>query len=45
MERRPLGETDGNSRVTCIDEMHFNENGYIIPVVITNKGVKANKLK
>lgn len=43
--RRPLGETDRNSRVTCIDEMHFNENGFIIPLVITNEGVKANKLK
>ncbi|WP_111307276.1 glycoside hydrolase family 43 protein [Confluentibacter sediminis] len=43
--RRPLGETDGNSRVTCIDEMHFDENGFIIPAVITNEGVKANKLK
>tara|TARA_R110002072_G_scaffold88112_1_gene198444 strand:- start:31564 stop:32490 length:927 start_codon:yes stop_codon:yes gene_type:complete len=43
--RRPLTETDGNSRVTCIDEMKFDENGHILPVVITNKGVSSNKLK
>lgn len=43
--RRPLTETDGNHRVTCIDEMFFDENGYIKPVIITNEGVKANMLK
>jgi beta-xylosidase len=37
--RRPLGETDGNHRVTCIDEMHFDEKGYIKPVKITHEGV------
>ncbi|MBD0825177.1 glycoside hydrolase family 43 protein [Aestuariibaculum marinum] len=30
--RRPLTETDRNSRVVCIDEMKFDEKGYIIPV-------------
>lgn len=39
--RRPLTETNGNSRVTCIDEMHFDEKGFIRPVVITRGGVKA----
>ncbi len=43
--RRPLNETDGNSRVTCIDEMKFDKNGFIKPIIITNKGVKANPLK
>ena len=43
--RRPLGETDGNHRVTCIDEMLFDENGLIKPVIITNEGVKTNSLK
>ena len=43
--RRPLNETDGNSRVTCIDELHFDENGFIKPVVLTFKGVAANPLK
>ena len=43
--RRPLTETNGNHRETCIDKMVFDENGLIKPVVITNEGVKANKLK
>ncbi len=42
--RRPLGETDGNHRVTCIDEMHFDKDGLIEPVKITKEGVKKNKL-
>lgn len=33
--RRPLGETDGNHRVTCIDKMFFDEKGLIKPVKIT----------
>lgn len=39
--RRPLTETDGNSRETCIDEMYFDSNGFIKPVVITKEGVNA----
>ena len=42
--RRPLGETDANHRVTCIDKMIFDENGLIKPVVITNEGVGARRL-
>ena len=42
--RRPLGETDRNSRVTCIDLMEFDENGFIKPIRITNKGVPAHPL-
>lgn len=42
--RRPLTETDHNSRVTCIDRMYFDENGLIKPVVITDAGVKPNSL-
>jgi beta-xylosidase len=37
--RRPLGETDRNHRVVCIDEMHFDDNGMIVPVQITTDGV------
>jgi beta-xylosidase len=37
--RRPLNEKDRNSRETCVDEMFFDENGLIKPVVITNEGV------
>lgn len=43
--RRPLGETNGNHRVTCIDEFHFDENGYIKPVKITFEGVQKQLLK
>ena len=43
--RRPLGEHDGNHRVTCIDEMHFDEKGFIKPVKITSEGVQGEPLK
>jgi beta-xylosidase len=39
--RRPLGEKDPNHRVTCIDEMCFDAQGFIQPVKITNEGVEA----
>jgi beta-xylosidase len=42
--RRPLTETDGNSRETCIDHMYFNKDGYIKPVIITNEGVAKRAL-
>jgi beta-xylosidase len=37
--RRPIGLTDPNYRLTCVDEMHFDENGHILQVKMTNKGV------
>lgn len=43
--RRPLNETDPNHRVTCIDEMHFDEKGHIKPVKITHEGVARQPLK
>ena len=43
--RRPLGATDRNHRVVSIDEMHFDANGHIRPVVITNAGVAADTLR
>lgn len=43
--RRPLTETDGNHRVTCIDKMEFDKDGYIKPVKITNEGVGARRIK
>jgi beta-xylosidase len=43
--RRPLNQTDRNARVVCMDEMYFDENGLIKPVIITNEGVKAFPLK
>ena len=43
--RRPLGETDGNHRVTCVDKLEFDEKGMIKPVKITFEGVPANPLR
>ena len=43
--RRPLTETDGNSRVTCIDEMHFDKDGKILPIKMTNIGVEKQTIK
>ena len=43
--RRPLTETDGNSRETCIDKLIFNSDGTIRPVKMTFEGVKARKIK
>lgn len=42
--RRPLGETDANHRVICIDRMEFGEDGKINPVKITFEGVAARKM-
>jgi beta-xylosidase len=42
--RRPLTEKDGNSRETCIELMNFDEQGFILPVKITNEGVKKSRL-
>lgn len=41
--RRPIGETDRNYRVTCIDEMKFKGDS-ILPVKITFEGVGKDKL-
>lgn len=43
--RRPLGEKAANHRVVCIDEMHFDADGRIVPVTITHEGVDALPLK
>jgi antitoxin component YwqK of YwqJK toxin-antitoxin module len=42
--RRPLGETDPNHRVVCIDKMEFDANGLIKPVTITKDGVTPRPL-
>jgi beta-xylosidase len=42
--RRPLGETAANNRATCIEELFFDENGFIKPVKLTFEGVKKQKL-
>jgi len=33
--RRPLGETNPHHRVVCIDQLRFDSNGMILPVVMT----------
>ncbi len=42
--RRPLGETDRNHRVVSIDELRFDERGFILPVKITKEGVAADPI-
>ena len=37
--RRPLGQTDRNHRVVCIDKLEFDEQGLIKPVKMTFDGV------
>lgn len=43
--RRPLGHTDANHRVTCIDKMEFDEKGLIKPVKISFEGVGSHPLE
>lgn len=43
--RRPLSETDGNHRETCIERMYFDETGAIKPVKLTVEGVGKRVLK
>jgi len=43
--RRPLGRTDRNERVTCIDRMEFDDKGQIKPVRITAEGVGRRPLE
>lgn len=43
--RRPLTETDGNHRETCVERMYFDEKGGILPVKLTMEGVPGRRLK
>ena len=43
--RRPKGDNARDHRVTCIDRMTFDENGFINPVKMTFEGVPATKIK
>ena len=43
--RHPLGDKNGNHRVVCIEEMHFDAKGQILPVKLTTTGVAAQPLK
>ena len=42
--RRPLGDTNGNHRETCMDKLVFNPDGTIQPVKVTFEGVGKRKL-
>src|SRR5690242_8501803 len=42
--RRPLGDHDPNHRVVCIDDMKFDADGKIQPVVLTTTGVEEDVL-
>lgn len=37
--RRLIGKTSANERETCIDELNFDKDGYILPVKMTSTGV------
>jgi beta-xylosidase len=43
--RRPLTEKDGNSREVCIEDMYFDQNGYIKPVKLTKTGVDRKVIR
>lgn len=43
--RRPEPNEHRDHRVTCIDKMEFDENGFIKPVKMTFEGVAANPLR
>jgi len=43
--RRPLGQTDRNARVVCIDELKFDKDGAILPVVLTKDGVARDPIR
>jgi len=42
--RRPLGDDGRDHRVTCIDKMTFDKDGFIEPIRITNEGVAAETI-
>ena len=40
--RRPLGETNANHRVTCLEPLEFRADGTIAPVTLSFEGVAAH---
>lgn len=43
--RHPSADSGGNDRVVCVERMHFDHKGRIVPMMITNEGVKARTLR
>lgn len=41
--RRPLGDTDRNHRVVCMDRLEFGADGLIVPVGIGFEGVEGRR--
>jgi beta-xylosidase len=42
--RRPLGEKAANNRATCIEQLFFDDKGFILPVKLSFTGVPAIKI-
>ncbi|MBQ7110964.1 MAG: glycoside hydrolase family 43 protein [Thermoguttaceae bacterium] len=42
--RRPITETHGNHRATCIDKLEFNADGTLKPVTLTYEGVAPDPI-
>jgi beta-xylosidase len=42
--RRPLGETKANNRATCIEQLSFDDKGFILPVKLSFTGVPEQRL-
>jgi beta-xylosidase len=42
--RRPLGEKAANNRATCIEQLFFDDKGFILPVKLSFTGVPKQKL-
>jgi beta-xylosidase len=42
--RRPLGETKANNRATCIEQLFFDDKGFILPVKLSFTGVPEQRL-
>ncbi|MFA7229363.1 MAG: glycoside hydrolase family 43 protein [Melioribacteraceae bacterium] len=42
--RRPVGVTERDFRVVCIDRIYFDDGGFIKPVKMTKEGVEKNLL-
>ena len=43
--RRPIPNEGRDHREVCVDQMYFNSDGTIKPVIMTREGVKRTKLK
>lgn len=42
--RKPIGDKEGNHRITCIDKMEFDSDGRIVPIKMTFEGVESDPI-